>query len=204
MIPAAPMTRGGKAAYRRAVLALLLLAAAGMARAENHPVVFQSTETPPFWSASLPENGLGGTILHLISDAAGVAYSIEYLPVKRFRHSLATYIVGDPDILINQKHRAIFPIGLFRSAFFYYKPHHEVIEFHSLRDLRDTLWGCCGERSKTRTLSLATHQARRERFGRVAVEELKREGSIYVFWWMQPDNTRSNKSFRRNRVISFR
>jgi len=136
MMIAASKSGSRKAACGGAVLALLLLAAAGMAQAENSPVVFQSTDTPPFWSASLPENGLGGAILHLVSAAAGVPYSIEYLPVKRYRHSLATYIVGDPDILINQKHRAIFPIGLFRSAFFYYKPHHEVIEFHSLRDLR--------------------------------------------------------------------
>jgi polar amino acid transport system substrate-binding protein len=117
-----------------AVLCALLLATAGIARAGN--VVFESTDTPPFWSASLPENGLGGSMLNLVSAAAGVEYSIEYLPVKRYRHSLATYIVGDPDILTNQAHRAVFPIGLFRSAFFYYKPHHDVIEFHSLRDLQ--------------------------------------------------------------------
>lgn len=128
---------GGKAAGRGIALALfaLFLATAGLARAENNPVVFQSTDTPPFWSASLPDNGMGGAILQMLSAAAGVPYSIEYLPVKRFRHSLATYIVGDPDILLNQKRRAVFPIGIFRSAFFYYKPHHDVIEFHSLRDL---------------------------------------------------------------------
>lgn len=130
MIPAA--SRRG-AAF---ALFLCLLAAAGMARAAGNPVVFQSTETPPFWSASLPDNGLGGAILQMLSAAASVQYSIEYLPVKRFRHSLATYIVGDPDILLNQKRRAIFPIAIFHSAFFYYKPRHDVIEFHSLRDLQ--------------------------------------------------------------------
>ncbi|GAB5604850.1 hypothetical protein TK5_09290 [Sideroxyarcus sp. TK5] len=106
------------------------------ARAENQAIVFQSTETPPFWSASLPENGLGGALLRVVSAAAGVNYSIEYLPVKRFRLSGATFIVGDPDILINQKQRAIFPIGIFHSAFFYYKPHHEVIAFRRLSDLQ--------------------------------------------------------------------
>lgn len=128
---------GGKIAGSWAAWALLalLLVAEGSARAENDPIVFQSTDTPPFWSASLPDNGLGGAMLHLLSEAAGVRYSIEYLPVKRFRHSLATYIVGDPDILIYKEHRAIFPIGIFRLAFFYYKPHHDVIEFHNLRDL---------------------------------------------------------------------
>lgn len=130
----ASMMRGSRTAWGRAVMVLLLTA--GIARAESYPVVFQSTETPPFWSASLPENGLGGAILHLVSAAADVPYSIEYLPVKRFRHSLATYIVGDPDILAGRARRAVFPIGIFRSAFFYYKPHHDVIEFHNLKDLQ--------------------------------------------------------------------
>lgn len=129
---------GGKIAGSRVagLLLAILLATAGLARAEDHPIVFQSTETPPFWSASLPDNGLGGAMLHLLSDIAGVQYSIEYLPVKRFRLSLGTYIVGDPDILIYKEHRAIFPIGIFRSAFFYYRPHHDVIEFRNLSDLQ--------------------------------------------------------------------
>lgn len=129
----------GKGAVKAAawsLLTALLLATTDIARAANPSVVFQSTDTPPFWCPALPENGLGGAILRMLSDAAGVQYTIEYLPVKRFRYSLATYIVGDPDILINQKRRAIFPISIFRSAFFYYKPHHDVIEFHSLRDLQ--------------------------------------------------------------------
>lgn len=75
-------------------------------------------------------------MLKLLSVNAGVPYEIEYLPVKRFRNSEATYIVGDPDILINAKRRVILPIGVFRSAFFYYKPHHEVVEFHGLKDLQ--------------------------------------------------------------------
>ena len=98
-------------------------------------IVFESTDTPPYWSESLPGSGLGGEMLSLLSRNAGIRYSIQYLPVKRYRNSVARYIVGDPDILINQKPRAIFPIGLFRSAFFYYKPHHDVIEFHGLADL---------------------------------------------------------------------
>ncbi|HCI53533.1 MAG TPA: hypothetical protein DE312_09515 [Gallionella sp.] len=100
------------------------------------PVVFQSTDTPPYWSAELPDNGVGGAVLKLVSEAAGISYTIDYLPVARYRRSDAPYIVGDPDILINQKPRAIFPIGVFRSAFFYYKPNHDVIAYRSLRDLK--------------------------------------------------------------------
>lgn len=117
-----------------ALIAMIGVLLAMSVRAE--PVVFQSTDTPPYWSASLPDNGLGGALLKLFSENAGVEYSIRYLPVKRYRQSTATYIVGDPDILLNQRHRAIFPIGNFHTVFFYYKPHHDVIEFHSLRDLR--------------------------------------------------------------------
>lgn len=126
----------GVGATARGVIALLLLAVASNVQATGSAVVFQSTETPPFWTASLPENGLAGSLLNLLSVAAGVPYSIEYLPVKRFRHSLATYVVGDPDILVNQKRRAIFPLYLFSSAFFFYKPHHDVIEFHGIGDLK--------------------------------------------------------------------
>lgn len=133
------LTAPGKIGVKKiaqALLLFLLLAGAGTARAESDAIVFQSTETPPFWTQSLPDNGMGGAMLQLLSKAAGVRYSIEYLPVKRFRNSLAAYIVGDPDILLNQKQRAILPIGIFRSAFFFYKPHHDVIDFHGLRDLQ--------------------------------------------------------------------
>ncbi len=114
-------------------IAALLLQATSAAADE---VVFESTDTPPYWSASLQGGGVGGAMLQLLSRNAGIRYSLEYLPVKRYRNSVAPYIVGDPDILINQTPRAVFPIGLFRSAFFYYKPHHDVIEFHSLADLK--------------------------------------------------------------------
>jgi polar amino acid transport system substrate-binding protein len=102
-------------------------------------VVFQSTETPPYWSSQLPDNGFGGSLLRLLSTQAGVDYSIEYLPVKRFSNRAAAYVVGDPDLLIEQKHsehRVIFPIGIFHSAFFYYSPQHEVMAVRSLRDMR--------------------------------------------------------------------
>ena len=114
------------------VLALCLLASSVHAG----PVVFQSTDTPPYWSARLPDNGFGGAVLKLLSENANVAYTLEYLPVKRFRQSTAPYLVGDPDILITPKPRAIFPVGVFRTAFIFYKPHHDVIEFHSIRDMK--------------------------------------------------------------------
>jgi polar amino acid transport system substrate-binding protein len=119
------------------VVALCLFAASVLAE----PIVFETTDTPPYWSAVLPDNGIGGSILKLLSNEAGVKYSLDYLPVKRFRNSTAPYIVGDPEILLNQKNRAIFPIAVFRSAFFYYKPRHDVINPTSMRDLRGRTLG---------------------------------------------------------------
>lgn len=132
-VSAATMGRCGPRAWA-CLLICLALAMPGTGQAA--PIVFQSTDTPPFWSPSLPDNGVGGAMLRLLSANAGVEYAIEYLPVKRFRNSQAPYIVGDPDILLSGGQRAILPIGIFRSAFFYYKPRHDVIQFRSLNDLQ--------------------------------------------------------------------
>ncbi len=118
---------------------LLLLVLAKGACAEV--VVFESTETPPFWSASLPEDGDAGRLLGILSRAAGIAYSIEYVPVKRFTRSHASCIVGTPDVLADPGGRAIFPIAVFNSAFFFYRPHHDVIESGSLANFRGHTMG---------------------------------------------------------------
>jgi polar amino acid transport system substrate-binding protein len=128
---------GGRERILQALLVgVLLFLGMAPARADLAPIVFESTDTPPFWSPTLPDDGLSGSLLKLLSANAGVRYAIDYLPVKRFRQSQATFIVGDPDILMNKRARAILPFGVFRSSFFYYKPHQDVIALHSLRDLR--------------------------------------------------------------------
>lgn len=118
---------------------LLLLAFspawAEVTHAETAPVVFQSTDTPPFWAADLPQNGVGGAMLQLLSQAAGINYTIEFLPVKRFRESKSVYLVGTPDLLTGQHRRAIFPIGIFYSAIFSYKPSHDISRFQGLPEL---------------------------------------------------------------------
>lgn len=103
-------------------------------RAEK--IVFQSTETPPYWSSTMSHDGYAGELLQLVSANAGVDYTLAYLPVKRFRQSQATYIVGAPDLLAHAEHHAIYPIGLFHSALFFYQPHHPALEIHGLKDLR--------------------------------------------------------------------
>ncbi|GBG14728.1 polar amino acid transport system substrate-binding protein [Novimethylophilus kurashikiensis] len=133
-------SKHGLRRWPRALL-LILFASVLTAQAETAPIVFESTDTPPFWSPELPDDGLSGSLLKLLSANAGVKYTIDYLPVKRFRQSQATFIVGDPDILVNKRPRAILPFGVFRSSFFYYKPHQDVIAFHSLRELRGRTLG---------------------------------------------------------------
>lgn len=119
----------------RALLFALMMAIALDARGDGGPIVFQSTETPPIWSETMPSGGMGGEILQLLSEAAGVKYSINYLPVKRFRASSAAYIVGDPGILTTERNRAVFPIATFHAAYFYYRPHHDALEIHRMADL---------------------------------------------------------------------
>lgn len=110
-----------------------------MAQAEG--LVFQSTETPPYWSDALPHNGYAGELLQLVSENAGVKYTIAYLPVKRFRQSRASYMVGSPELLVHAEHRAIYPIGLFQTAILFYKPFHPALEIHSWKDLRGYTMG---------------------------------------------------------------
>jgi polar amino acid transport system substrate-binding protein len=122
---------------KRIALLLGVLLCNTVSYADIPPVIkFQSTITPPIWSPDLPNDGIGGEILALLSKAAGVQYQIEYLPVKRFQQSIAPYRVGDPDILVVQKPYVVLPIMLFRSAFFFYQPHHKIETFNSLQDLK--------------------------------------------------------------------
>lgn len=126
-------------AYRRAVpgvpAILLMLTLVPDVRGEGGSIVFQSTETPPCWSAAMPGGGMGGEILRLLSDAAAVTYSMNYLPITRFRTTSSPFLVGDPGILTTERHLAVFPIGVFHSAYFYYRPHHPTLEIRSMKDL---------------------------------------------------------------------
>jgi polar amino acid transport system substrate-binding protein len=103
--------------------------------AESQPIAFLSTESPPYWSPSLKDNGIGGATLKLLSEAAGIQYVINYIPSKRFHLSTAPYMLGDPDFMSSQHQRAIIPIGVFHTSLFFYKPIHEPIKINSLRDL---------------------------------------------------------------------
>lgn len=105
--------------------------------ADEQIVEFGSSETPPFWSAHLPEDGMAGEILHTISREIGVKSVIKYFPLKRIRKDLTNNHVGNPEIFLGQEFSAIIPIAVFRVAFFYYRPNHEKeIIYKGLDDIK--------------------------------------------------------------------
>lgn len=119
---------------------LMLHLYSGVVSAENE-ITFISTDTPPFWSPELPGDGWAGSMLQLMSEAAGVNYRIRYLPVKRFHLSKEPFIVGDPGILKYFEHRTVFPILVFRSAFFTYSPAQQQSSSLSLSQLQGQTLG---------------------------------------------------------------
>ncbi|MBK9160086.1 MAG: transporter substrate-binding domain-containing protein [Nitrosomonadales bacterium] len=119
----------------RVLLSCLFLTLALEAHAQEATVVFDSTETPPIWSASIPGGGLGGELLSLLSKKAGVSYSMRYLPPARYSRSTSPFIVGNPNLLVNERNRAIFPIGHIHLTYFYYRPEHEPSPIRTLADL---------------------------------------------------------------------
>ena len=105
--------------------------------ASEQVVEFGSSETPPFWSAHMPDDGMAGEMLHAISKEIGVKSVIKYFPLKRIRQDLTSNHVGNPEIFAGQEFIAIIPIAFFRVAFFYYKPNHEKeIIYRGLDDIK--------------------------------------------------------------------
>jgi len=96
-----------------------------------------SSETPPFWSANLANDGMCGEILHAISANSGITSKIVFYPTKRLIRMKTGNHVGDPEHWPDQKFEAVIPIATFCSSFYYYKPNHEkAIVFKDLGDLK--------------------------------------------------------------------
>jgi polar amino acid transport system substrate-binding protein len=110
-----------------------------------------STETPPYFSPALPGNGYAGKILQLLSEHAGFPVRLEFLPSKRFMRSRAPCIVGDPAMLQHEGRRAIFPLTIYRIAYFYYRPRHATLDINDRRQLAGLRMGVLrGTSSDTR------------------------------------------------------
>ncbi|MBW2607603.1 MAG: transporter substrate-binding domain-containing protein [Deltaproteobacteria bacterium] len=111
--------------------------------ADEIVVKFGSSDNPPFWSETLPQDGMCGEILHAISGEIDVKSVIEYLPMARVYDKYAGNAVGNPEFFLPyHEYAAIIPIAFYRSAIFYYKPHHQKeIIFNRLADLRGYVIG---------------------------------------------------------------
>jgi len=99
-------------------------------------VEFGSSDTPPFWSPTLPGNGMAGEILSAIFAEINMRSRILYFPLKRLYTDLRNNHLGDPDNFVGQQFSAIIPVALYRAALFYYKPRHkEGIAYKKQEDL---------------------------------------------------------------------
>ena len=110
--------------------------------AQEGDVIFGSSDTPPFWSETMPDDGFCGEIFHAISREINVKSVIEYHAVQRLIEITAKTpfnIAGNPALFApKQEYVAIVPIAMFRVAFFYYSTTPEKkITYKSLTDLKE-------------------------------------------------------------------
>jgi polar amino acid transport system substrate-binding protein len=99
-------------------------------------IEFGSSDTPPYYSPDLQDDGMAGEIVHGIFSEIGIKSRIHYFPLKRLQTDLQNNHLGDPDNFSGQRFSAIVPVALYRSAFFYYKPRHrEGILYKKPEDL---------------------------------------------------------------------
>ncbi|GAV20375.1 polar amino acid transport system substrate-binding protein [Mariprofundus micogutta] len=82
-----------------------------------------ANESAPFWSASLPGNGMCGEIVQAMSKAADVEASISFKPLKRMIENDANNDLGNPAFFMkNQEFSAVIPIAVYHVSIFYYLP----------------------------------------------------------------------------------
>lgn len=105
-------------------------------------ITFYSTESPPIWSAQLPQGGLGSEILHAAAHAASLKATIHYLPLARYEQLAAGNRLGNPLYFVGQEFGAVVPLIATHAVFCYYQPHHaEEIQYRSLADLKGMTLG---------------------------------------------------------------
>lgn len=148
--------------WRALLLSLCVIVTVDI-QAKEETISIDSTETPPIWSSTLAGGGMGGELLHQLSEEAGVRYTLNYLPPARFRRSSATVIVGNPNLLTTERRRAIFPLSIMHLTYFHYLPHHEPIRVRSLEDLRGhtlgLLRGTIEDRASFESLQITIEEA---------------------------------------------
>lgn len=100
-------------------------------------IEFGSSETPPFYSPQLPNDGMAGEIVHALFNELHLQSLIRYFPLKRLYTDHQNNHLGDPENFAGQEFTAIVPIAVYRPAFFYYRPRHpHGMRFRAPRDLK--------------------------------------------------------------------
>jgi len=115
---------------------LIVLLVSYCAYAEE--VILDANESPPFWSQTMPFQGMAGEIVQAISNAADLQSTIRFLPLKRLIENTHNNDLGNPLFYMsNQDFSAIIPIASYRVSFFYYQPNHkEIITLDTLHNLQ--------------------------------------------------------------------
>jgi len=102
---------------------------------------FITNSSEPYFSTTQSSEGRANKIMQLISEQANVKYRIHFMPLKRVVSMQAPFVIGDPDIFRDQRRRAVFPIDVIRSAFFYDTTHNNKLNFKDISSLSGKTMG---------------------------------------------------------------
>jgi len=122
------------------VFGVLLIAGAStcLAHDDDISVSLDANESPPYWSEAMPHQGMGGEIVHAISEEAGLVSHIHFEPLQRMIEDDGNNDLGNPDFYThNQVFADIIPIAVYQAAFFSYVPDYpDKISIRRLADLK--------------------------------------------------------------------
>jgi len=120
-------------------LALLLWLAPSPAGASD-TLHLDANESPPIWSASMPNGGMGGEIIQAIAKAADLHIVIDFKPLQRMIEDDTNNDLGNPYFFLhNQSFAAIIPIAIYHVSIFSYTAPSQTprsLDIHTLQDLK--------------------------------------------------------------------
>ncbi len=101
-------------------------------------VILNANESPPYWTQSSVEGGLGAELIQAISEVAGLETRIKFAPLQRMIDDDSNNDLGNPEFYLpKQEFAAVIPIAVSQIALFYYRPHHSTrFDFKSIEELK--------------------------------------------------------------------
>lgn len=120
--------------YLSFVVVVNLVSYSGVTVAQDITTFITNTSEPYFFKA-MTDEGRANKIMQILSDKADVKYKVSYMPLKRVVSLHAPFVIGDPHIFRDERKRAVFPIDVINSAFFYYQPHNKSLNFGDVSSL---------------------------------------------------------------------